>query len=47
MHDHSSHRRHGAPRRSAVERVEAYLRSRTPEHWAFFAAGFVAAAILT
>ncbi|WP_207480463.1 hypothetical protein [Arenibaculum pallidiluteum] len=33
--------------RSTLRRVEDYLRSRSTEHWAFFAAGFVAAALLT
>jgi hypothetical protein len=43
MYEHSRQYR----QRTTSQRVEEYLRSRTVEHWAFFIAGFVAAAILT
>ncbi len=47
MYEHQRHHRESPFRRSTAQRVEDYLRSRTTEHWAFFIAGFVAAAILT
>ncbi|HZH28779.1 MAG TPA: hypothetical protein VEY95_16525 [Azospirillaceae bacterium] len=33
--------------RTAADRLRHYLRNRSTETWAFFAAGFVLAAILT
>lgn len=47
MHPYSRDYRTRPSGRSTVERVRAYLSSRSPEHWGFFAAGFVAALLLT
>jgi len=47
MYDFERRTRDRYETRSTLRRVEDYLRSRTAEHWAFFAAGFLVAAILT
>jgi hypothetical protein len=41
------YRTHTRTRSGTGARLADYLRSRTAEHWAFFAAGFIAAALLT